>query len=233
MIGRSRLVETGIVVLATLFGLVLAAAGVRAYQANSRGLRTLVDEALADTRLENPVTAVLLDFRGYDTLLEVGVLLLAWITATTLGPASPTGAEPAHLRRIGTAVASTERSLARLLLPPLLLVAAYLLWRGADAPGGALQAGAVAAAALVVWRVGTETFASPWLVHGRWLAPGALAAFLLAGVSVGMTTGAFLDYPRAVAREVMMGIEVITTGSVACILAALFERVLSGGDNAR
>ena len=40
-------------------------------------MQRLVASNMAISGVENPVTAVLLNFRGYDTLLEIGVLLLA------------------------------------------------------------------------------------------------------------------------------------------------------------
>ena len=40
--------------------------------------------------VRNPVTAVLLNFRGYDTLLEMGVLLVALLGVWSLGTAART-----------------------------------------------------------------------------------------------------------------------------------------------
>ena len=40
-------------------------------------MTALVSSNMPISGVENPVTAVLLNFRGYDTLLEIGVLLLA------------------------------------------------------------------------------------------------------------------------------------------------------------
>ena len=42
-----------------------------------------IDAAMAQSGVDHPVTAVLLNFRAWDTLLELAVLLLA-----LLGPAS-------------------------------------------------------------------------------------------------------------------------------------------------
>ena len=230
---RAGLVQTLLGLLSGLLALTLATAAVLAHRSGSRGLRDLVGDDLAETRVGNPVTAVLLDFRGYDTLLEVGVLLLAWAAATMVGRSGPVGVTSESRQGARVGASSPERSLAGILLAPLLLVAAYLLWRGADGPGGALQSAAVAAAAVVAWRIGSGT-SSPLLPeHGRWLAPGALAAFLVAGGTVGMVSGSFLDYPRAIAREVMMCIEIVTAVSVAYTFVALFETVLGVGSEAR
>ena len=48
-------------------------------------MQQLVASNMAASGVENPVTAVLLNFRGYDTLLEIGVLLLVtYIPALSL-----------------------------------------------------------------------------------------------------------------------------------------------------
>ncbi len=230
---RHHSLEGWLALLAGLLALGLVAAGVLAYQADSPGLQDLVVRSLAQTRVDNPVTAVLLDFRGYDTLLEMGVLLLAWLTASTLsGPSHERLVRPSA--RLESPVdGSVDRMLARLLLAPLLLVAAYLLWRGTDAPGGALQAGAVVAAAAVAWQLGSGAESSVTVRRGYWLAPAALGVFLLAGVAVAVVTGTFLNHPQFAAREVMMAIEVATAASVAYILAALFACVLNAGGNGK
>ena len=97
----------------------------------------LVAAHLPISGVENPVTAVLLNFRGYDTLLEIGVLLLAAVGVLSLAPTSVLSAE--------TAPAQIQILLLRL-LPFIVIVGAYLLWIGKYAPGGAFQAGAVLAA---------------------------------------------------------------------------------------
>ncbi|MGD9289220.1 MAG: hypothetical protein PVG74_16510, partial [Desulfobacterales bacterium] len=46
----------------------------------------LVSSNMPISGVENPVTAVLLNFRGYDTLLEIGVLLLAAVGVLSVAP---------------------------------------------------------------------------------------------------------------------------------------------------
>jgi len=105
-----------------------------------------VDRDLAATGVENPVTAVLLNFRGYDTLLETVVLLVALLAAWSVAPDAGWSGRPGlaeHARADGV-LASFAR-----LLPPLgLLAGLHLFWAGASRPGGAFQAGTILAA---VW----------------------------------------------------------------------------------
>ena len=126
-----------------------------------KGLATLITASLHETSLQYPVTAVLLDFRSYDTWLELGVLLAAVIGVMCVrrrkdvsGPLLPAPAEP-----VGS-------WLIRILLPVIILVGGYLLWLGAFAPGGAFQAGVVwAAGGVLLWQAGHHSL-------------GALPAFL-------------------------------------------------------
>ena len=95
---------------------------------------------LVDSGVTNPVTAVLLNFRAYDTLLELAVLLAALLGIFALGPARPGFKE-------GGPVLD---GLIRWLVPLLIVTGGYLLWVGAHAPGGAFQAAALLAT--VSWR---------------------------------------------------------------------------------
>jgi multisubunit Na+/H+ antiporter MnhB subunit len=108
----------------------------------SAGLLALA--ATAESEVGNPVTAVLLLFRGYDTLLEVAVLLVAWLgvkMAQDVGqPDTPVPYAPVPL----------INALLAVVIPGTVLVSGYLLHAGGQAPGGAFQAGAVLAAAGVL-----------------------------------------------------------------------------------
>jgi len=133
--------------LVSIFGgLALA---VLSLPSESPGLSAQVEAAMADTGVTHPVTAVLLDFRGYDTLLEMVVLLLALASVWSLAEGSPFAD-----RRPGTML---DR-LSRLYAPLMVMVAGYLLWAGSASSGGAFQAGTVLGAAGVVltltgWRL--------------------------------------------------------------------------------
>jgi multisubunit Na+/H+ antiporter MnhB subunit len=201
-----------IVLLATIFaGLAFA---VLSLPAESPGLANQVDAAMAETGVTHPVTAVLLDFRGYDTLLEMVVLLLALAGVWSLAEGSPfVDARP------GTML---DR-LTRLYAPLILMVAGYLLWVGSAAPGGAFQAGAVLGAAGVVltltgWRL-------PMILAGwplRLILVSGVAVFVAVGlVSVGAGS-VWLDYPLTYAAGLILLVEAAATLSIGATLAALF-----------
>jgi len=101
-------------------------------------------KALDDTGVGNPVTGVLLLFRGYDTLLEMAVLLIAWLGVKAVQPVSRPSAPEAF------APVPLLNALLATVVPGAVLVGGYLLHAGGQAPGGAFQAGAVIAAAGVL-----------------------------------------------------------------------------------
>jgi len=177
-------------------------------------LRGPVMANLVQSGVEHPVTAVLLNYRGYDTLLEIAVLLLALLAILAVTDAArPVAARPAH---------PVIETLARLAVPLMILVAVYLLWAGAFRPGGAFQAGAVLAAAAVLLHLAG-------LLPG-WRAPrprlrlglaAGFAVFLTVAAAL-LTQGALLQYPPEAAGGLILLIESGLTLSLALILAGLF-----------
>lgn len=169
---------------------------------------------LADSGVAHPVTAVLLNFRGYDTLLEVAVLLLALFGVLAgVQPLAARPDSPAH---------PVLRALARLLAPLMVLVAAYLLWVGAHAPGGAFQAGAVLAAAGVLLQL--AGLLPPWVAPGTLLRAGlalGLAVFVAVALAL-LGAGALLQYPPAMAGGLILLIEASLTLSIGLTLAGLY-----------
>jgi multisubunit Na+/H+ antiporter MnhB subunit len=173
----------------------------------------LVAAHLSISGVENPVTAVLLNFRGYDTLLEIGVLLLAAVGVLSLAPTSVLSAE--------TAPAQIQILLLRL-LPFIVIVGAYLLWIGKYAPGGAFQAGAVLAAGgvlLATSAVRLNHIAIKSIPIGLSI---GLLIFLAVALATMIAGRNFLQYPLSWAGTLILVIEAAATISIAVILTILF-----------
>jgi len=202
-----------VIALGTAFTIVLSEALLDPLPA-AIDLRVPVAAHLEESGVSHPVTAVLLNYRGYDTLLEIAVLLLALLAIlAVVGEtriASPSRAHP------------VLQALARLATPSIIVMAVYLLWAGAFRPGGAFQAAALLAAAAV-------------LLHLVGLLPGwstprlRLRLGLVAGFAVFLTVaaallrqGALLKYPPEAAGGLILLIESALTLSLALILAGLF-----------
>lgn len=204
----------GIVALALGFALVLAGAMLELAPA-AVNLRGPVAAQLTASGVSHPVTAVLLNYRGYDTLLEIAVLLVALLAILAVA-----GDAPARLPRAAHPVLQT---LARLAAPAMIVVAGYLLWAGAFQPGGAFQAGAVlAAAAVLLHLVGLLPGwnAVPRLRLRLGLAAG-FAVFLAVAAAL-LSQGRLLRYPLDAAGGLILLIESALTISLGLILAGLF-----------
>ena len=184
--------------------------------ANPPGLADAALRSLERSGVANPVTAVLLNYRGYDTLLEVAVLLLAIVAVWSLQPISTSSvAEPA---------APLLSSLLRSLLPLLLLTSGYLLWIGAFAPGGAFQGGALLGGAIVLMLLGGLFRRRLWqrlalLQASLWV---GLAVFIGVGMGVMFGGGRFLEYPNGHAGNLILLIETAALLSISVTLGALF-----------
>jgi multisubunit Na+/H+ antiporter MnhB subunit len=200
----------------TIGGLLLVA--VLALPDDQGGLGAAVAERIAESGASNPVTAVLLNFRGYDTWLEIGVLLLAVFGVLAVArTVEVTETEPHHDE------AQLLPTAARLLAVLMFLVAGYVLWRGTFAAGGAFQAGAVLGAAIVLLRVaGTRTLER---VRPDLLLPSLSVAFLaflgVAGVTAA-AGGPMLAYRDDVASVVIVALELAIAASTAVTLGLLF-----------
>ncbi len=182
----------------------------------SPGLADVVASLQEQSGVESPVTAVLLNFRGYDTMLEVMVLLLAVIGVWSLTKA------PVSNRK--TKISPVQMGVVRLLAPVMCLVAAYLVWQGSHLAGGAFQGGAILGAAGVLLLVSELD----WV--------GAVPAFVLRiGLILGplffvgtalwclFSSGELLAYPRGTAGWLILLIEAACALSIGLTLALLFS----------
>ena len=152
--------------------------------------------------IPNVVTAVLASFRGYDTLGEVFVVFTAGIGVLFLF-----GARPTHNPR-SPGTKETEpgqglrhylipRVVGRLLIPFILLFGLYVQFHGDYGPGGGFQAGAIIAAAVILYSL-LEGEAQALRVIPLKVLTGLMAggAMLYGGVGIAtlLLGGNFLDY---------------------------------------
>jgi multisubunit Na+/H+ antiporter MnhB subunit len=184
---------------------------------------TLAPAAVANasaTTLANPVTNVLMAFRAMDTALEKVVLLLAIVGVWSLAPDRAWGGRPGPRHRADPQ--GILAFLARLLPPIGIVVGTYVFWTGADHPGGAFQGGAILAAMwLLVIMAGmadTPPVNSRWLRFFLVIGPGLFLVVGLGGLVFG---AAFLAYPLAFAKPLILGIEVAMILTIAATLALL------------
>lgn len=176
-------------------------------------LPALVDSALDASGSEHAVTSVLLNFRSYDTLLEVAVLVVAAIGAGAMVRS------PIHTPRTPSPVI---RATIMVLLPLIFLLAVWLLVAGTSRPGGAFQSGAVLGAGLVIAHLTGVPMATPRLSRALALVLVGLVAFLaLAGFTAAAGRG-WLVLDDAWASWAILGIESVLVLSIGVGLAFIF-----------
>ncbi len=197
--------------LAFFYGLVSA---LLSLPEHSSGLKTVVGGQLQHSGVSHPVTAVLINFRGYDTLLEMAVLLLALIGVWSL-----VSSACMDLPASGTVL---ER-LTQIYTPMMLLVAGYLLWKGAVAPGGAFQAGAVLGAAGVLLQLSGRKLPDRLLGWPlRLVIIIGLAVFTAVAVTPLFLGSTLLEYPLPYAGALILLIETAASISIGLTLTLLF-----------
>lgn len=174
-----------------------------------------VFEALPATGLGNPITGVLLAWRGFDTLVEMVVLLTAFLGARVVA-------------REDTAPRSTVagfdlpllRTLVALIVPLASLIALHLLWIGSDQPGGAFQAGSVLAAAGVLLLLTAQLLPAPassvWLRLALVLGVAGISTLVLLPMARGLVPMAWLGRGSLLFAEILMMV------AIACTLTLLF-----------
>lgn len=167
---------------------------------------------LSTSGVSHPVTAVLLNFRAWDTFLELAVLLLALAGSKQLAPSKYR--YPTPWRLLG--------AWSSWLAPLTVLVGGYLLWRGSSAPGGAFQAGAMLAAGAIVLRLNGVLPHLHW--HQFWVRSLVLLGlFAFTGVAIATQWlgDGWLNYPPAWSGALILAIEVAATLSIATALTLL------------
>jgi len=177
-------------------------------QPGRAGLQVM--ETLGDTGLGNPITGVLLVFRGFDTLIEMTVLLTAFVGSRVM-----TTRSRFYVATIAGFQLPLVRTLVAVILPLAALIAMHLLWIGSDQPGGAFQAGSVlAGAGVLLLLTGTLLPASKSraLVRLALVAGVAsLCVLVLAPMLRGQVAMAYLGRGSLLFAEALMMVSIATS----------------------
>ena len=176
------------------------------------GLGQQVDAHLHASGVASPITAVLLNFRALDTLYEVSVLAVALIATLSL--------EPTRQPRVPPSPGPLLVWLVPRLTPVMLLLAGYLWWAGSTRPGGAFQAGVTIAGLLLLLALKGP---DPGLQGrgGHALAMAGPLWFLLVGSATALAGSAFLQYPDAWVKTLILTVEGVLTAAIGVTLALL------------
>lgn len=182
------------------------------------GLTRLAGDSLPLSGVEHGVTAVLLNYRIFDTWLELAVLFVAWIAILAAGGVMPFKELPSAYQPD-----TLTSRLLRILLPVFVIVSGYLLWAGKAQPGGAFQAGVVLAAAFILARLGGHSalrkLPGPILMC---LLLIGMVGFFLHGLMWLFTDRVFLEFAPAQAGTIIFLLELAATISIGLSLALFF-----------
>jgi len=172
-----------------------------------------IEHTLEDTSVPNIVTAVLADYRGYDTMFETIVIFTAGIacifllrTFTSVEPVSrlyrhiPTGItlrikkggkvpeDSSDFERLDAAWVPYDlivKSTCRRIIPFIQIFALYVIAHGHHSPGGGFQGGVILGASLILFAIAFDLRSAIRRISER------LTAFLCAlGVLIYAGTGA-------------------------------------------
>ncbi len=145
----------------------------------------IVSRAPGETGAANIVTAILLGYRGFDTLGEVTILFVAATAAGLILSGAGAGDLP---KAPGGFIL---KAAADLLFPFLVVLGAYIILHGHLTPGGGFQGGAIMAAAFFIPLLASPT--SPLNHSTAALVEGfAGTAFIVIGLASLMWGEAFL-----------------------------------------
>jgi multicomponent Na+:H+ antiporter subunit B len=109
--------------------------------------RYYADHTASDLGAANIVTAIIVTYRGLDTLGEVTVLFLS---AAVVGLVLASGRRREGERRALTPVGEVLTTGTRLLVPLIMLLGVYIFVNGHLTPGGGFQGGAVIASGVLL-----------------------------------------------------------------------------------
>ncbi len=237
--------------LVVLLGLLLGRAGLDlpdwgdpGSPANSHVSPHYITRTMEETSVPNVVTAVLADYRGYDTMFETMVIFCAGITVLTIlrrvGRARPKELPP---RSGGSGVDVILQAAARLLVPPMQIFALYVVAHGHHSPGGGFQGGVILGASFILLALAYDLRTALARIRERTvLVCSAVGVLIYSGIGVLSIAlgGNMLDYgawsgllgvtPVAARSLGMLGVEIGVAVTVMAIMLSLYVDLASGGD---
>jgi multicomponent Na+:H+ antiporter subunit B len=118
---------------------------------NTHVVDRYLKKGVEEAGCENIVTAIVLNYRGYDTMGEVTVIFTALCSVLAiLGRERPkTSYSIVDISKVKSSVIT--RTVILLLLPLIIMFSLYVILHGDVSPGGGFQGGTVAAASLIVF----------------------------------------------------------------------------------
>ncbi|MXW38519.1 MAG: hypothetical protein F4Z65_09670 [Acidobacteria bacterium] len=207
-----------------------------------------IEDAAAETGAANMVTAVLADYRGYDTLGETAVIFAAGLGCLVILAAAggrPNRPAAGMSHPFGSVILDAAT---RILVPVVLLFAVYVLIHGHISPGGGFQGGVLFGSGLIMMRLvwgpahagdGQQPEVpafGPSLRGSLILACAGILGYAGIGLAAMAFGGEFLNYgtlplgsdPAHVRELATLGIEAAVFLTVAGTVGVLFDTISIG-----
>ena len=193
-----------------------------------------------DTEVPNMVTAVLADYRGFDTMFETVVVFIAGMAVLAILKKS--SRRNSNKIKFNAEPDIIVTNTVRLLIPVIQIFAFYVLAHGHVSPGGGFQGGVVMGASFIMialsWDLEEALARFPM---DRCFMVAGLGIILYAGIGLlsMFLGGEFLDYAELanifpVSREMaryhaMLGVEIGVGLTVTAIMFALYANLSTDG----
>ena len=218
-----------------LFPDILPAVGDSYSPVNSHLSTYYIENSLSDTGAHNMVTAVLADYRGFDTLFETCVMFLAGITALmVLSSTAKVNKSQRVQHEIGrVSFSGTILDTAfRVIVPIIVIYAFYVFAHGETSLGGGFQAGALLAIAYMIDRIipsFNNSLGNMTEEIAAMTAGAGVFIYILTGLLPMFNGGNFLQYEKLpfgaeTAAELHgTGIIMIEIGVVVCVMATIIN----------
>ena len=192
--------------------------------------------------MPNMVTAVLADYRGFDTMFETVVVFIAGLALFAILKSS-SREKPSKLEHeVHAEPDLIVTNTVRLIVPVIQIFAFYVLAHGHVSPGGGFQGGVLMGASFILVALSWDLDkALARFSINRCMTVAALGIFIYAGIGLFsmFLGGEFLDYAELekvlpVSREMaryhaMLGVEIGVGFTVAAIMFALYANLSSRG----
>ena len=153
-----------------------------------------IENAYKDTKVPNIVTAVLADYRSFDTMFETCVVFIAVLGIFTILKRKESDEDNVQNEQPTSLVIKVA---ARFMVPFIQLFGLYVVAHGHHSPGGGFQGGVILGASLILIAMSYDIqFVQRYLSMNRMISLAALGVFIFAGWGLGpvFLGHSFLDY---------------------------------------
>ncbi|NQY74083.1 MAG: Na(+)/H(+) antiporter subunit B [Candidatus Margulisbacteria bacterium] len=189
-----------------------------------------IENAIHDTAVPNIVTALLADYRGFDTMFETVVVFVAGI-AVLFMLRRPKRESEVSMDVSGSPIVKTAT---RIMVPMMQLFALYIVAHGHHSPGGGFQGGVILGASLILMAIAFGLPSALKKISNKaTVMLSALGVLIFSGIGIlcMFLGGNFLDYSvlsailpgtdRVMARShAMLGVEI---GVALTVMTAMFS----------